>query len=129
LCTARNQLVALDAADGSERWRYDPKVKDKSIPYTAACRGVSYYEVPAAAGSGPGAEVAADLANPLPATAQAPAIAGGECARRIIEGTLDGRLIAVDAATGRPCTGFGNNGQVDITVGMGDSPAGYVSIT
>lgn len=129
LCTARNQLVALDAADGSERWRYDPKVKDKSIPYTAACRGVSYYEVPAVAGSGPGAEVAADLANPLPATAQAPAIAGGECARRIIEGTLDGRLIAVDAATGRPCTGFGNNGQVDITVGMGDSPAGYVSIT
>ncbi|HYG08113.1 MAG TPA: membrane-bound PQQ-dependent dehydrogenase, glucose/quinate/shikimate family [Stenotrophomonas sp.] len=104
LCSARNQLIALDATTGKERWRYDPKVEDRSIPYTAACRGVSYYEVPAAA---------------------APA----DCRARIIEGTLDGRLIAVDAATGKPCVGFGANGQVDITTGMGDTPPGYVSIT
>jgi len=42
---------------------------------------------------------------------------------------MEGRMIADDAATGKPCAGFGNNGQVDITQGMGDSPAGYVSIT
>lgn len=129
LCTARNQLVALNAADGTERWRFEPKIKDKSIPYTAACRGVSYYEVPATAQQAADADVAADLASgqsQVPVLTQLPRSA---CSARIIEGTLDGRLIAVDAATGKPCAGFGNNGQVDITLGMGDSPAGYVSIT
>ncbi|WP_137189826.1 membrane-bound PQQ-dependent dehydrogenase, glucose/quinate/shikimate family [Stenotrophomonas rhizophila] len=129
LCTARNQLVALNAADGTERWRFDPKIKDKSIPYTAACRGVSYYEVPATAQQAADADVAADLASgqsQVPVLTQLPRSA---CSARIIEGTLDGRLIAVDASTGKPCAGFGNNGQVDITLGMGDSPAGYVSIT
>ncbi len=129
LCTARNQLVALNAADGTERWRYDPKIKDKSIPYTAACRGVSYYEVPATAQQTADADVAADLANAAPGVPVLTQLPRSACAARIIEGTLDGRLIAVDAATGKPCAGFGNNGQVDITLGMGDSPAGYVSIT
>jgi quinoprotein glucose dehydrogenase len=32
LCTARNRLIALDAASGKELWRFDPKVKDASIP-------------------------------------------------------------------------------------------------
>ena len=132
LCTARNQLVALNAADGSERWRFDPKVKDKSIPYTAACRGVAYYQVPASAQQTADNDVAADLANAVPGVPGVPVLTQlprSACSARIIEGTLDGRLIAVDAATGKPCAGFGNNGQVDITLGMGDSPAGYVSIT
>ncbi|KAA8918098.1 membrane-bound PQQ-dependent dehydrogenase, glucose/quinate/shikimate family [Xanthomonas sontii] len=105
LCSARNQLIALDARSGRERWRYDPKVADKAIPYTAACRGVSYYAVP-----------------------DAQATASAACRQRIIEGTLDGRLIAVDAADGKPCEDFGQHGQVDITVGMGSTPPGYVSI-
>lgn len=104
LCSAKNIMIALDPATGKERWRFDPKVPDQAIPYTAACRGVSYYAVP-------GAD---------PATL---------CATRIIEGTLDGRLVAVDAPTGRPCAGFGLNGQVDVTQGMGDTAPGMVSIT
>lgn len=128
LCTARNQLIALDAADGSERWRYDPGVKDESIPYTAACRGVAYYEAPAPAPDPRLADAAADLAQPDGSAVPMPSPRAA-CAARIIEGTLDGRLIAVDAATGQPCADFGNNGQVDITVGMGDTPPGYVSIT
>ena len=52
-----------------------------------------------------------------------------DCRRRIISGTLDARLIALDADTGRPCAGFGENGQVDITAGMGKVFPGYVSIT
>ncbi|KAF1048910.1 membrane-bound PQQ-dependent dehydrogenase, glucose/quinate/shikimate family [Xylophilus sp.] len=111
LCSARNQLLALDARTGQQRWRYDPQVKEKSIPYTAACRGVAYYELPASA---------------APAAA---APADGACRARIVEGTLDGRLIAVDARDGKPCAGFGRNGQVDIKAGMGDTPDGYVSIT
>lgn len=101
LCSARNILIALDPTTGEERWRHDPEVSDAYIPYTAACRGVAYFEAPAAA----------------------------TCAARVIEGTLDARLIAVDARTGEPCEDFGDNGQVDITVGMGETSPGMVSIT
>ncbi len=113
LCSARNVLIALDATSGQERWRHepDPPVDYKSIPYTAACRGVAYYAVPE-----------------TPTAAGAPPPAAGACAQRIIEGTLDGRLIAVDALTGKPCRDFGDNGQVRITDGMGETPAGYVAI-
>lgn len=104
LCSAKNIMIALDPATGRELWRFDPKVPDSNIPYTAACRGVSYYAVP-------GAQTSA------------------ACATRIIEGTLDGRIIAVDANTGRPCTDFGTSGQVDIKRGMGQVVPGMVSIT
>ncbi|MBO9707230.1 MAG: membrane-bound PQQ-dependent dehydrogenase, glucose/quinate/shikimate family [Caulobacter sp.] len=104
LCTPKNIMMAIDPATGQTRWRYDPKVPDAAIPYTAACRGVSYYAVPGA--------------DPAKA-----------CATRIIEGTLDARLIAVDARTGVPCADFGQNGQVSTAVGMGPSAPGMLSIT
>jgi quinoprotein glucose dehydrogenase len=104
LCSSRNILIALDAATGQERWRHDPQVSDDYIPYTAACRGVAYYEAP--------------QAN----------ISDG-CQERIIEGTLDGRLIAVSARTGERCANFGDNGEVSITDGMGEVVPGMVSIT
>ncbi|XUP29678.1 hypothetical protein WCN79_14535 [Xanthomonas axonopodis pv. vasculorum] len=46
----------------------------------------------------------------------------------MIEGTLDGRLIALDARSGLQCPDFGSNDRVDITVGMGEAPPCYVSI-
>ena len=104
LCSGMNIMFALDPVTGRQRWRYDPQVSEEWIPYTAACRGVAYYAVP---GADP---------NTL-------------CATRIIEGTLDGRIIAVDARTGRPCPGFGANGHVDMKVGMGPVFPGMVSIT
>ena len=102
-CSAMNKIFALDAASGKRIWQYDPKVPDAWVPYTAACRGVAFYRMPKAA-------------------------AGQLCAERIIEGTLDMRLIAVDAATGRPCPDFGTNGAADLRVGLGqkdsaDGPA------
>ena len=103
VCTPKNIVLSLDPVTGRQHWRFDPKVPDDAIPYTAACRGVSYYVVPGAA---------ADQA----------------CARRIIFGTLDARLFALDATTGQPCGDFGSNGQVDTRIGMGVTPAGYVSI-
>ncbi|RZF60674.1 membrane-bound PQQ-dependent dehydrogenase, glucose/quinate/shikimate family [Sphingomonas populi] len=103
LCTPKNILIALNAANGEQRWRHDPNVSDKAIPYTAACRGVVYYAVPGMAADQP-------------------------CATRVIEGTLDARLIAVDARTGRPCADFGTGGQADIKQGMGNVRWGYVSI-
>ena len=104
LCSAMNIIIALDPITGKERWRYDPQVSDEWIPYTAACRGVAFFAVPGADPNGP-------------------------CATRIIEGTLDGRIIAVDARTGRPCADFGTGGQVDIKLGMGPVFPGMVSVT
>jgi len=104
LCTPKNILIALDPATGATRWRFDPKVPDANIPYTAACRGVSYYAVP---GAQPGMA----------------------CAKRIIEGTLDARLIAVDADTGKPCADFGFGGQVNTAEGVGPAAPGMFSIT
>src|SRR3546814_10168953 len=78
VCKPKNMVLSLDPATGKQRWRFDPRISDDAIPYTAACRGVAYYAVP---------DAAADQA----------------CARRIIFGTLDARLFALDAATGRPC--------------------------
>lgn len=104
LCTPMNIMIALDPTTGKERWRYDPKVDDKFIPYTAACRGVSYYTAAASTGS-------------------------QTCAARIVEGTLDARLIEVDAATGKPCQDFGKNGEVDTSANMGKIVPGMISIT
>ena len=104
LCSGRNILIALDAATGKEIWRHDPKVSDDNIPYTAACRGVTYHALPSA--------------EPEQV-----------CSTRIIEGTLDARLIAVDANTGKRCSGFGQNGEVDTSLGMGDVTPGMLSIT
>ena len=104
LCSAKGIMISLDPVTGRERWRFDPQVSDEWIPYTAACRGVAYYAAPGAAANSP-------------------------CAARIIEGTLDGRLIAVDARTGRLCADFGTNGQVDIKAGMGPVFPSMVSIT
>ncbi|TBU83475.1 membrane-bound PQQ-dependent dehydrogenase, glucose/quinate/shikimate family [Pseudomonas daroniae] len=111
LCTSRNILIGLDASSGKELWRFDPKVPDEAIPYTAACRGVSYYEVPQQSDT----QASADTQPTA-------------CQARVISGTLDGRIIAVDAKTGEPCADFGDNGQVDIKTGMGVTPEGYVSI-
>ncbi len=103
VCTPKNIVMALDPATGRQRWRFDPKVSDDAIPYTAACRGVSYYSVPGAVATDP-------------------------CAARLIFGTLDARLFAIDARTGTRCPGFGRNGEVDTKIGMGATPPGYVSI-
>lgn len=104
LCSATDIIISLDPATGKQKWRFDPKVDPKWIPYTAACRGVAYYEAP-----------------------QIPAAA--PCHARIIEGTLDARLIAVDARNGQPCRDFGNNGQAQFRVGMGPVIPGMVAIT
>lgn len=104
VCSAKGIAIAVNAATGQTIWRHDPQVSDDNIPYTAACRGVSYYVMPAAAPTDP-------------------------CATRIIWGTLDARLIAVDAKTGTRCASFGQGGQVNTAENMGPIIPGMVSIT
>jgi len=91
--TATNIVIALDPETGKPLWRYDPHV-DRSKHYgEATSRGVSVWEAPNGGVNGP-------------------------CTRRVFTGTLDARLIALDAVTGRPCAGFGTNGAVDLTQGL-----------
>ncbi|HVY19842.1 MAG TPA: membrane-bound PQQ-dependent dehydrogenase, glucose/quinate/shikimate family [Bauldia sp.] len=100
MCSAKNMIIALDAGTGKEWWRYDPKVSDDAIPYGATCRGVAYYANPNAAPD-------------------------SICAARIVEATLDARLIEVDAKDGRPCSDFGRDGSVDLTEGIGATVPGW----
>lgn len=104
LCSPMNILIALDAATGKEEWRFDPEVSEDAIPYGATCRGVAYFQVP---------DAAPDAA----------------CATRILVGTLDARLLAVDAQTGQPCVDFGENGQVFLEDGIGDTVPGWYAVT
>src|SRR5580658_4071174 len=87
--TGTNIVIALDPVTGREQWRFDPRI-DRTRRYAeSAARGVSVW------------------ASTDPRWS-------GACARRVFTGTLDARLLALDADTGRPCTDFGNNGQVDL---------------
>jgi quinoprotein glucose dehydrogenase len=46
--------------------------------------------------------------------------AGASCSKRIYIATVDARFMAVDADTGASCSDFGQNGTVDLMVGMGE---------
>jgi len=46
---------------------------------------------------------------------------GSGGAPRIVYGTADGRLIELDAATGKPCADFGDNGVVNLRAGVADA--------
>lgn len=89
LCTPINRLVALDPATGAERWSFDPQIQVTEAPKRLKCLGVTYWR-------------------------DSGATAGQACAHRILAGTNDRRLLAVDAVSGEPCPGFGANGQVDV---------------
>jgi quinoprotein glucose dehydrogenase len=91
--SATNIVVALDPESGQARWRFDPHI-DRTRHYAeASARGVSVWE---SSDSGPAAA----------------------CRQRVFTGTLDARLLALDALTGRPCADFGSGGQVDLTRGI-----------
>jgi quinoprotein glucose dehydrogenase len=98
LSTAGGRIVALDGAAGREIWTFDAKV-DRAGGYgDFVSRGVSYWRDPRAR-------------------------RGARCARRIIAPIIDARLIALDAADGRPCPGFGTAGQVDLRAGLRNPPS------
>ncbi len=102
VCLAGNIIAALDSGTGVERWRFDPQLNDSKVGFTTTCRGVTYYKAP----------------ETQP-----------ECSERILTATTDARLVAVDAATGRRCAGFGTNGEVSLLTGMGDVKPGFYYVT
>ncbi len=102
LCASNNLLISLDAETGEELWRHDPEINLEHVPYKS-CRGVAFHS-------------ANEKKN-------------GNCQSRILAGTLDNRLIAVDANTGRPCEKFGQNGALDLNIGLGKILPGYRYVT
>lgn len=101
-CTPHNVLFALDAVTGKEIWRHDPQTDDQGVAF-ANCRGIAYADLSARG-----------MIKPAPAAVTAPGSAAPACVRRLYTGTIDARLLAVDADTGRPCTDFGTNGAIDM---------------
>lgn len=92
-CTPYGRVIALDPRTGREKWVFDAGIDTAfKLPNQYVCRGVSQWRDPAA---------------PLVAP----------CATRIILATVDMRLIALDARSGRLCAGFGAGGTVRIDPG------------
>src|SRR5471032_2775733 len=143
VCTAYSKVLALSVDDGKKLWSYD---SNSTAPNWQRCRGLSYYEN-ASASAAPAAQPVADAtATPDASTAAAeatsathpgaphsPAATGGTvsatCERRLFLPTIDARLIAINADTGKPCADFGDNGVVDLKVGMGEVKPGYYQQT
>jgi quinoprotein glucose dehydrogenase len=101
-CTPYNRVFALDPASGTEKWVFDPQV-DMSKEGITNCRAVSSWQDQNA---GP-----------------------GMCNHRIILGTLDARLIALDANTGKRCNSFGGDGEVSLNEGLTEHQGSEYSIT
>lgn len=106
LSTSSNEAIAIDAASGEERWRFDAGIP-RDISYSeSASRGVSIWHGES------------DI-----------------CPHRIFLGTLTGFVHALNVETGEPCTDFGAGGgmagKVDMRLGVGehDNLAGYYGIT
>lgn len=101
-CTPFNRIFALDAQTGAEKWSFDPKV-NIDVEGLTNCRGVSSWQ------------------NPIPS--------GAACDHRIIMGTLDARIVAVDGATGKRCEDFAGGGDIELSAGLTEHTASEYSIT
>jgi quinoprotein glucose dehydrogenase len=118
LCTPHDLVFALDAETGEQKWRYDPKIQQPPFQSTQhlTCRGVSYYD-PVAAGV------------PTQETTDGAGNLSRDCVKRLFLPTVDGRLIALSAATGKVCAGFGGpDGTVNLWQNMPNVvPGAYYS--
>ncbi len=109
VCSPFNDTIALDPVTGEERWRYEPNMRiggygsdgdpdgEKGVPFYK-CRGVAFW---------------IDEDQPDQ---------NANCAARILIGTNDLRLVALDARTGTPCEGFGEDGVADLEALYFDKP-------
>jgi quinoprotein glucose dehydrogenase len=93
LTTSKTNVVAIDAATGTLRWRHDTGTRRDLHFSDAASRGVSLW------------------VDSRSSEAEA-------CHARVFAPTLDSRLIALDAATGKSCAGFGDGGQINLLEGI-----------
>lgn len=86
-----DQVFALDALTGAQRWRYDPHIPENFLAGVYTSRGVALWHEKGVRGT---------------------------CSDRVYLATLDARLVALDAGSGVPCAGFGERGTVDLKKGL-----------
>ena len=95
--TAASVGAAYDARTGELKWVYNPKSYESgttTLTLRWNQRGVAYWTDPSTS------------------------LRAGGSDERIYWGTGDGYLICVDAKTGKPVAGFGQNGKVDLMEGL-----------
>ena len=98
--TPSSRVIAIEAETGSEIWKFDPQAGFPGPRRFHQNRGVAYWQDKT----------------------------GND--RRILYGTFDGQLIALDAGTGKPCRDFGKDGVVDLRQGLtGFSPETEYAVT
>jgi len=100
LSTPSNRVIALAADSGEELWVFDPGIDIESELFSEfTSRGVSYWK---------------DTQS-------------GE--ERLFMGTIDGRLLALDMATGKLVPGFGSAGEIDLSQDVGTVDPGQYSVS
>jgi quinoprotein glucose dehydrogenase len=95
--TPLGKVIALDPATGREIWKYDAQVNPQTRFGDFTSRGVSTW---------------------IDSRKRPDEL----CRRRIFAPAVDARLIALDAATGRLCTDFGEGGIVNLRTGLRNTP-------
>ena len=91
--TVYGRVVALNPETGQEVWNFDPEIDRSFWRGEFASRGVAYWKDKERQETGP-------------------------CTRRVFIANIDAKLMGLDAATGKPCTGFGVAGVVDLSRGV-----------
>ncbi len=86
VCTTSRRIIALDPATGEERWVFDPQ--DRTVGMQK-CRGIANWT-------------------------DEDAPPDSSCRQRILFGTSDKRLLAIDAKNGKACESFGEHGAVHL---------------
>jgi quinoprotein glucose dehydrogenase len=93
LTTSGTDVIAVNAQSGKLRWRHDTQNR-RDLRYSdGVSRGVSLWIDAASASEAP-------------------------CHARIYAPTLDGRMLALDAATGVACPDFGDHGSLNLLQGI-----------
>lgn len=103
-CSPSNKVFALDPATGNLKWRFDPEIDQHTMEsvFSVACRTLGFYD-------------------------DGPQSAAQSCNQTVFVATIDGRLMALDAKSGRLCLGFGSAGTVDLKIGMDMGEIGFAS--
>lgn len=101
ITTPSSIVIALDGDTGEEIWRFDPQAGAATRCYEPH-RGVALW----------------------PASSN-----GATGAHTVFSGTCDGRLFALDAATGKPRSSFGANGSIDLRAGADARPGEAYAMT
>jgi quinoprotein glucose dehydrogenase len=104
LTTPFNAVIALDPVTGREKWKFDPEVNREHDYSEVTSRGVA-------------------------AWIDGKASRDAACRVRLFEGTIEARLLALDAKTGKLCGDFGIGGQVDLAHNVGLNSLGDYEVT